>query len=246
MWGCANPSEEDEIENGLEPVEIFFVFDPTVLDPTQDRSMRSWLERFESFCKVSLPESSRLSLFVVGKGVFQSPPFRHYEVGEQHGVNYEQAFRAEVEKVCADARAELLELWWEVHAEPIEARSCLLSAIARVQDATKTQAADRKRLFLVLASDLLEVCDESGRLINLERSRHDLSIIMEEDHHLDLKLLEGVLVVQFASAHYVTPNDHRELRHAWTTMLNKAGLKDEQITIRVDFPESYNFRGKAN
>ena len=229
--GSGEASKERSKSGSEQPSNVYVIFDPTIaLEGQGDRSamLGGVAERVRS----SLRENARLTLFVVGTGVFRDPPVFNQKIQEQHGTAWERRLREEQDKILTSLVAAAEGAWSE--RQSLDSRiptSCLLTALARVEEDLHSGVNGEGRSIVFLVTDLMEACGEWGRFVNLERGIGELDSFRETSPEMNLRGVEEVVVLHVGNSPFVTPTEVRELREAWREVFERSGVPRESLRI---------------
>lgn len=228
---------------------VFFLFDPTVLEPAGRPQFISLLNRLRSFL-LTIPPGTRLLILSISLGVTQASYIYDKTFEPQRGVDYTSDHIAAVDTELRTRILRLLNDEWEAaHQAPrvTQRTSCLLSALTKIDRRVEHWAKKKDfRFYAVILSDMLESCDEWGAAIDLEPGRPRLDSAdlarIKSQLRLTLSSFHRVAIVQVKHRNYTTPNDVGDLERFWRALLQQFGLKQELLYYEIDFPDTSFWR----
>ena len=228
-------TEDEAIKN-----VVLLVFDPTVLNAMEAAELSAWLDRLGRFY-LAIPEDSSVALFLVGKGVAQKPPVVEQYFGVDTEFEGEKRHVQDLKSGWATIRSQLEASWKRAHQEGQVKlpSSCIISSLYAAKNyiARYSNAKSRYRFFLVVVSDMIESCDEWGRMVSVERGTAEL------DHlrgiSVDLSAMDEVTVVQVPNHYLVTPVENDAINVFWRSFFERSKVKPQALTYSTSFPDDF-------
>ena len=243
--GCGSNAD---VRNDAEPPAeesqsvVLLVFDPTILDLSETASLKEWLDGLAEFY-MTLPENSRIVVFLVDKGISQKSPLEDMTFGVNPEFQGEERHKKQLADHFAELRPRLEAAWKSAHAaEAIKKpTSCIASSLYASNKylASYAHAKTKYRFFLVLVSDMMESCDEWGKPINIEKGTAELDHLRQVT--VDLSQVSRAVVVQVPNHFLVTPVESESISAFWHSFFEKAGVKPEALIYSSSFPMDLDF-----
>lgn len=210
---------------------LVMIFDPTVLagENAQRLGPDVLLPMHSAVAK--LPGRTSLDFYVVGENRIGGGP----EVtGALAGVRTpaEKAAQADSANRLGEAVARFAQASaQEIRSAPTKSATCVLTAIRRSRPSLAHASAagdQRERVALVIVSDLMEACDDFGRM-NFEASIPDRFPELQDS--VDLSHVESVHILKVAHPAITDVAADRRLESAWRELLQRWGVPTERIFI---------------
>jgi hypothetical protein len=213
---------------------LVLVVDPTVLRDVSAVEFNRRLGNDLRRTLAHLPEDTFVDLFFVGLDQTGLPvdfraelPFNENEATEEGHLT-----RA---KVMSDSVAKLVEARWAASNEQSNRpASCILTALYRTQARTKLGARQGENVTLVLVSDFLEACSDTG--YNFEREIPDSIGTLPVE--ADLSGADRVLMLRMQTSGAVRLPDEPRLNRLWTDVLKRWHVREGVVEFTSDFPDS--------
>jgi len=247
-WNCGRPPTA-QIEGKADTKEktIVFIIDPTIFDSEEKEKLEALLRDFRNFCTRGLKTDTKVVLFFVDtETVFSRPPVEEKLVGDV-STEWQRKQREEINRLADKLISEIRRKWQEVHAAPERPRTCIASTMARVREYARSRSTAIDEIWIVMVSDLLEVCGEWGKDINMEKDIRDISALREvlqrEKVFFHFGSLRELVIIQVENEMIGSPLDNRTLRSGWLELFKAVGIEERVIRVATDFPRELESGG---
>ena len=214
---------------------LVLVVDPTVLRDVEAAEFNRKLNDKLRTSLAGLPEDSFVDLYFVGRGQTGLPvdfrgslPFNEDEATEEGHVKRANAMADTVAKLVQDR-------WAKSNEEPNDPSSCILTALYRAQEMTRLGAKRGEHVALVVVSDFLEACAETG--YNFEREIPDSVGALPVQS--DLSGADRVLMLRMQTSGAVTLPDEPRLIRLWTNVLKRWQVDTAVVEFTSNFPDAF-------
>ena len=212
---------------------LIIVQDPTV-------ATRDWLGLGFKHLAAQIPEDSEVVVFTVDSGMIAGTPPSVYKFDFIDNAANESLHHGLVETAFQTAAGEYEDLWDKFHNVRVarQPRSCILTALSQARRYLEEHNQSDKRVTdLVLASDLLEVCDEWGATTNLEQRLMSTSALWIGDStaRFTLRDINHVYVVRALHPLINKPAMLDQVNSIWSKTLQDIGLSAKQFYIGESF-----------
>lgn len=213
---------------------LVLVVDPTVLREVDTAEFNRKLgDRLRSSL-ADLPEDTHLDLYFVGLGQTGLPADYHASLPFDENESSDEGHRGRADSV-ADTVAKLVQARWAASNEqPNDPSSCILTALYRAEEMTKLGARRDEQVALVVVSDFLEACADTG--YNFERTIPDSIGALPVD--ADLSGADRVLMLRVQTTGAVALTDDRRLIRLWTDLLNRWHADTTALEFTPTFPDT--------
>ena len=208
---------------------LVMIFDPTVLAGENVQQLGPDVLQPMHSAVAKLPGRTSLDFYVVGENRIEGKP----EVtGKLAGVQTpaEKAAQADSANRLGEAVARLAQASaQEIRSAPTKSATCVLTAIRRSRPSLAHASAagdQRERVALVIVSDLMEACDDFGR-INFETSIPERFPKLQDS--VDLSHVESVHILKVAHPAVTDVAADQRLVDAWRELLQRWGVPKERI-----------------
>ncbi len=213
---------------------LVLVVDPTVLRDANAAEFNRRLGNDLRRALAHLPEDTFVDLFFVGPGQTGLPVDFRAELPFNENETTEEGHLARA-KVVGDSVAKLVEARWAASNEqPNRPASCILTALYRAQARTTLGAKHGENVTLVLVSDFLEACSDTG--YNFEREIPDSIGALPVE--ANLSGADRVLMLRMQTSGAVGLRDEPRLSRLWTDVLKRWHVDERVVEFTSDFPDS--------
>ena len=230
-FGCGERKAADKREK-----HVVLVYDPTVLMPGDSAILREQILGDLHGAVATLPTRTTLGMYMVGENNLQASS--QFQGSLRPSGQGGGAARKRHAKQLADSVTRLAEVTWrQAHVGPERPASCILSAIRRARSTLAPQssaASDSARVSLVIISDMMEACDDFGR-INFERTLPEKLGALPDS--VDLSAVEAVYVVKVPHSSVSDVVRDARINAVWTDLLTRWGVESSKIHIDTKMPD---------
>lgn len=234
LAGFGACSRERKHESALRASRLVLVMDPTVLRDANAAEFNRRLGNDLRRALADLPEDTYIDLFFVGLGQTGLPVDYRAELPFNENEGTEEGHLARA-KVVSDSIMKLVEAQWAASSEqPNRPASCILTALYRAGQRTKLGVEKGENVTLVLVSDLLEACSETG--YNFEREIPDS--IGALPVAANLSGADRVVMLRMQTSGAVDLSDDPRLIRLWTDVLKRWQVDEGVVEFTPDFPDS--------
>ena len=230
LAGCRGGTGDEDRASRL-----VLVVDPTVLRDMKPADFDRRVGAKLRAALAELPEDSFVDLYFVGRGQAGLPvdyraelPFNEDEANEEPHL-----LRA---KAVADSVVKLVHARWAASNEqPNRPSSCILTALYRAQEMTKFGSERDEDVTVVVVSDFLEACSDTG--YNFEREIPDSVGALPVE--ADLSGADRVLMLRMQTSGAVALRDEPRLIRVWSDVLKRWRVNDGAAVFTPNIPDSF-------
>lgn len=213
---------------------LVLVVDPTVLRDVAPAEFNRQLGDRLRGSVAHLPEDTYIDLLFVGLGQTGLPVEFRDSLPFDPNAATDEGHLARAAAV-GDSVAKLVQARWAVSNEqPNDPSSCIVTALYRAQEMTKLGAKKNQDVTLVVVSDFLEACTDTG--YNFERTIPDS--IGALPVQADLSGADRVLMLRMQTSGAVPLKYETQLIRLWTDLLKRWRADATAVEFTPNFPEA--------
>ncbi|HEX2252463.1 MAG TPA: hypothetical protein VHQ65_04260 [Thermoanaerobaculia bacterium] len=237
--GCDPKTRAADHESGerrgpatADPTNLVVIFDPTILEAADGERFEKILDDLETYLDAAFDHGGSLVVFEVDGDVLHAPPLFERDLQRKETFDRDSQLKKQVLQVSAELRQELLGSWERAHADPERQRlnSCLLTALHRADQYRQANSSGSAEMLVF--SDLLEACDDGGKMVNFELRLPQHEAWAKEEAP-NLGNYDQVTVIQLPNRHWGTRDQNSKLRKLWEEMLGRSGTADFRLLLDV-------------
>lgn len=213
---------------------LVLIYDPTAyLYADSARVSQQVLGPLRAFVSQLPRGNTVVDFYIVAKDGMNRPPDRQDTLRFNGRESTDRAHKARASAIAERLSAHGMEQWAAARRRVKEPASCILSTLRRTRASLEQAAAANEKVAIVLVSDLLEVCDDFGRL-NFEGTIPDSLGPLPD--RVDLSRVNAIHIVGLEHPRISNVGAATRLDSVWVRLARSWGAPAGAIALRSTYP----------